>query len=195
VLRRDVTEFVKTYPACQQTKLYPSKPSGLLQPIPPPSGPWYEITADLIVKLPSSNEFNAILVVVDRFTKHTYFILTYTKLSAEGCTMLFRDLVWKHHGLPKKIITNRGSQFTAKFTQTLHELLGIKTALSTTYHPETDGQTEHTNQELEQYLQLYTNFMQDDWSNWLSTAEFAYNNRQHSSTGNSPFFLEYSYHP
>ena len=70
------------------------------------------------------------------------------------------------------------------FHACLKELLGIKTAHSTAYHPQTDGQTEHTNQELEQYLWLYTNFMQDDWSEWLSTAEFAYNNRQHS-----PFYL------
>ena len=82
-LRRNVTEFVKTCSSCQQTKLYPSKPMGLLQPIPPPPGPWQEITTDLIIELPLSNEFNAILVIVNRFTKHAYFIPTYTELSAE----------------------------------------------------------------------------------------------------------------
>ena len=164
-------------------------------PIPPPSNPWEEITADLIVELPRSNEYDAILVIVDRFTKHAYFVPTTGKLSAEGCARLFRDHVWKNHGWPKKIITDRGSQFAAKFTITLNELLGIKSALSTAYHPQTDGQTERTNQELEQYLRLYTNFMQSDWSDWLSTAEFAYNNRQHSSTGHSPFYLEYGRHP
>jgi hypothetical protein len=82
-------------------------------------------------------------------------------------------------------------QFVARFSHALNHLLGIETALSTAYHPQTDGRTEKINQELEQYLQLYTNFMQDDWADWLATAEFVYNNCEHSATGHSPFFLEY----
>jgi hypothetical protein len=116
-------------------------------------------------------------------------------LSAEGAAKLFRDNIWKDHGWPQKIITDRGMQFAAKFVTALNSLLGITTALSTAYHPETDGQTEHVNQELEQYLQLYMNFMQTDWNEWLTPAEFAYNNHAHSSTLQSPFFLEYGRHP
>ena len=194
-LRRDVISFVNSCPHCQQTKTFPSRPSGKLQPLPPPSEAWEEITADLIVHLPESNGFDAIFVVVDRFTKRAHFIPTFTSLAASGAAKLFRDHVWTQHGWPKKIVSDRGQQFAAKFTIELNKLLGIQTALSTAYHPQTDGQTERTNQELEQYLRLYTNFMQDDWSNWLSTAEFAYNNRVHSATGYSPFYLEYGRHP
>jgi hypothetical protein len=132
---------------------------------------------------------------VDRFTKRAHFIPTTTTLTAEGAARLFRDHVWKDHGWPKKIITDRGTQFAAKFAQALNTLLGIKSALSTAYHPQTDGQTERLNQELEQYLRLYTNYMQTDWYDWLSPAEFAYNNHVHSSTHFSPFFLEYGRHP
>jgi hypothetical protein len=87
------------------------------------------------------------------------------------------------------------TQFTAKFTITLNDLLSIKSALSIACHPQTNGQTGHTNQELEQYLQLYMNFIQSDLSDWLSIAKFAYNNQQHSSTSHSPFYLEYGCHP
>jgi hypothetical protein len=194
-LRQDVISFVKSCPHCQQTKTFPSRPSGALQPLPPPSEAWEEITADLIVELPLSNGFDSIFVVVDRFTKRAHFIPTFTTLSASGAAKLFRDHVWTQHGWPKKIVSDRGQQFAAKFTLELNRLLGVQTALSTAYHPQTDGQTERTNQELEQYLRLYTNFMQDDWSDWLSTTEFAYNNRVHSTTGFSPFFLEYGRHP
>jgi len=194
-LRSDVSDFVKSCPQCQQTKIFPSRPTGTLQPLPPPSEAWEEISADLIVELPNSNGYDAVFVVVDRFTKRAHFIPTFTTLAASGAARLFRDHVWTQHGWPKKIISDRGQQFAAKFTLELNKLLGIQTALSTAYHPQTDGQTERTNQELEQYLWVYTNFMQDDWSDWLSTAEFAYNNRVHSSTGFSPFFLEYGRHP
>jgi hypothetical protein len=103
--------------------------------------------------------------------------------------------VWKHHGWAQKIITDRGTQFAAKFTRALNQLLRMETALSTAYHPQTDGQTERINQELEQYLRLYVNHMQTDWADWLPIAEFAYNNREHSATSFSPFFLEYGHHP
>jgi transposase InsO family protein len=194
-ITKDIAHYIKSCPVCQQTKSFPAKPAGLLQPLPPPSGPWEEITTDLLVELPDSQGYDTILVVVDRFTKRAHFIPTTTNLSAEGTARLFRDHVWKHHGWPKKIISDRGTQYAARFAIALNTLFGIQTGLSTAYHPETDGQTERLNQELELYLRLYTNFMQDDWLDWLATAEFAYNNRIHSSTDHSPFFLEYGRHP
>ena len=194
-LRSDVSRFVKSCPQCQQTKVYPSKPAGLLNLIPPVTTPWEEITADFIVELPLSQGYNSIFVVVDRFTKRAHFIPTTSTISAEGTAHLFRDNVWKHHGWPKKIILDRRPQFAVKFTLELNKLLGIKMALSTAFHPQTDSQTERTKQELEQYLQLYTNFMQTDWSDWLASAKFTYNNHSHSSTDHSPFYLEYGRHP
>jgi hypothetical protein len=136
-----------------------------------------------------------ILVVADQFSKHVHFMATTSNISAEENAWLFHNNVWKLHGWMQKIITDWGTQFTAKFTQALNSLLGTETASSTVYHPQMDGQTEGINQELEQYLRLYTNFMQDDWVKWLSSTEFEYNNRPHSATSQSPFFLEYSHNP
>jgi hypothetical protein len=151
--------------------------------------------ADFIVELPESQGYNAILVAADRHTKRAHFVPSVSAVSAEGMARLFQDHVWKHHGWAQKIITDRGTQFTAKFTRALNQLLGMETALSMAYHPQMDGQTEWLNQELEQYLQLYVNHMQTDWADWLPVAVFAYNNCEHSATGFSPFFLEYGHHP
>ncbi len=194
-MKSDVIKYVKSCLNCQQSKIYPRRKAGLLQPIPPSTIPWDEITADLIVGLPPSDGYDSVFVVVDRFTKRAHFVATTIHLEAEGAARLYRDHVWKHHGWPTKIITDRGTQFKAKFVIELNKLFGIQTALSTAYHPQTDGQTERTNMELETYLRLYCNYMQDDWYDHLAFAEFAYNNREHSATRNSPFFLEYGRHP
>ena len=103
--------------------------------------------------------------------------------------------VFKHHGLPDEIISDRGPQFIAKFWTHLLESLGISRKLSSSYHPQTDGQTERTNQTLEQYLHCFINYQQDDWMDFLHMAEFAYNNSIHSSTGFTPFFANTGYHP
>jgi hypothetical protein len=103
--------------------------------------------------------------------------------------------MWKHHRWAQKIIMDQGTQFVAKFTCALNQLLGMETALSTAYHPQMDGQTEQLNQELKQYLWLYVNPMQTNWVDWLPVAEFTYNNCEHSATSFSPFFLKYGCHP
>jgi hypothetical protein len=97
--------------------------------------------------------------------------------------------------LPEEIISDRGPQFASAFTKELNRLLGIRTSLSTAYHPQTDGQTERVNQEIEQYLRLFVNERQDDWYEWIALAEFTYNNRIHSTTHHSPFELDMGQHP
>jgi len=92
----------------------------------------------------------------------SHFVATTEKTTAEGLARLFRDNVWKLHGLPESVISDRGPQFTAGMTRELNKMLGIKTKLSIAYHPETDGQTERTNQELEQYLRMYVNHRQNN---------------------------------
>jgi hypothetical protein len=92
-------------------------------------------------------------------------------------------------------VFDRGPQFASKFWHPLFELLGVDIRLSSAFHPETDGQTERTNQTLEQYLRRIVNYQQDDWLDLLSQAEFAYNNTTHASTGISPFFANYDFHP
>jgi hypothetical protein len=119
-------------------------------------------------------------------------ILTTSEMSALGLAKLYQDNVWRYHRLLDSIILDQGPQFTAEL---MKELLGIQTKLSMVYHPQTDGQTEQMNQEIEQYLWLFISHRQDDWPEWIALAEFSYNNKIHMSTQVSPFFANYGYHP
>jgi len=119
-----------------------------------PEKAWSHISADFITKLPLVQGYDAILVV-DRFTKIGHFIPTTERTSAEGLARLFRNNVWKLHGLPNSIISNRGPQFTAGIMKELNHMLGIETKLLMAFHLQTDGQTERMNQELEQYLRMF----------------------------------------
>jgi len=153
--------------------------------------PWTHISANFIMKLPLAQGYDLILVVVNRLTKTVHFIPTTEKTSAEGLVRLFRDNVWKLHGLPESIISDKGPQFTAGLMWELNAMLGIKSKLSMAFHPQTDGQTERVNQELEQYLRMFIDHRQEQWPEWLGTAEFAYNNKTHSSTRMLPFKTNY----
>jgi len=124
-----------------------------------------------------------------------YFIPTTEKTSAEGLARLFRDNMWKLHRLPESIISDRGPQFAAGLMKELNGMLGIKSKLSTVFHPQTDRQTERVNQELEQYLRMFIDHRQEQWPEWLGTAEFAYNNKTHSSTKTSHFKANYGQDP
>jgi len=116
-----------------------------------------------------------------------HFVPTTEKTSIEGLTRLFKDHVWKLYGLSKSIISDRGAQFVANLMKELNRILGIETRLSTAFHSQTNGQTERTNQELEQYLRMFIDHRQEQWPEWLGTVEFAYNNKVNTSTKVSPF--------
>ena len=139
-------------------------PVGKLRPNEIPEKLWQHISVDFITKLPVSKDYDLILVVCDRFSKMSYFVATTEKTTAEGLARLFRDNVWKLHGLPESVILDRGLQFATGLTKELNKMLGIETKLSMAYHPQTDGQIERTNQELEQYLRMYVNHRQNNWS-------------------------------
>lgn len=194
-IKKDVQHYVQTCVVCQRTKTFPAKPSGFLQPNRIPSQPWEEISIDLISGLPESNTCNAIVVIVDRFSKMIHVTPTTDKISSEGIARIYRDNIWKLHGIPTRIISDRGSIFISQFMDALHELIGSKAAPSTAFHPQTDGQTERVNQEVELFLRMFINDDQDDWSDWLPIAEFVHNNRVHSATGFSPFLLNYGHNP
>jgi len=121
----------------------------------------------------------------------SHFVATTEKTTAEGLARLFRDNVWKLHRLPESVISDRGPQFAAGLMKELNKMLGIETKLSMAYHPQTDGQTERTNQELEQYLRMYVNHRQNNWSEWLAMAEFAFNNKVYTATKMSLFKVNY----
>jgi len=122
----------------------------------------------------------------------THFVATTEETSVEGLARLFRDNIWKLHRLPESIVSDRGLQFAAEMTKKLNRMLGIETKLSMSHHPQTDGQIERMNQELEQYLRFFIDHRQKDWPEWLASAEFAINNKTHSTTKVSPFIANYS---
>ena len=168
---------------------------GKLRPNQVPERLWQHISVDFIMKLLVSKGHNSIFVVFDRFSKISHFLAITEKMMVEGLAKLFRDNVWKLHRLLKSVISDRGPQFTAGITKGLNKMLGIETKLSIAYHPETDGQTERTNQELEQYLRIYVNHRQNNWAKWLATAEFTFNNKVHTATKMSPFQVNYKREP
>jgi len=160
---KEVGRYVDGCDACQRYKNWSKVPAEKLIPNVIPEKPWSHILADFITKLPLAQGYDAILVVYDRFSKIAHFIAITEKTSAEGLAKLFRDHVWKLHGLPESVISDRGVQFAVGMMKELNNLLGIQTKLLTAYHPQTDGQMERTNQELEQYLRVFINHRQEQW--------------------------------
>jgi len=194
-IRRFVYRYVSNCSICKRAKPTRQEPSGHLLSLQIPERPWSSISMDFITGLPISNGFNSILVVVDRFSKMSHFIPCCDTITAKELSLLFLQNIFRLHGLPKEIISDRGSVFTSKFWQELLKQFNIKSNLSTAFHPQTDGQTERINSVLEQYLRIYVNYQQDNWSSLLPFAEFSYNNAEQSSRKKSPFFSNYGYHP
>jgi len=194
-MRSFIKEYIETCDQCKRCKNIRHKTFGYLQSLPIAQGPWKSISMDFIVSLPNSNNFTAIFVVVDRFTKMAHFIPTTNEVNATTTAELFFNHIYKYHGLPLDIVSDRGTVFTSKFWSNLMKLINVKTNLSTSFHPQTDGQTERINQILETYIRLYCDYMQNNWNKLLTYAEFSYNNIQHSTTKVSPFFANYGFHP
>jgi len=138
---------------------------------------------------------NTIVVVVDQFTKIIRLKVTTINISLEKVMKIYRDNIWKLYGVPKKILSDQGPQFASKFMKEFTKALETKKQLSTAYHPQTDGQMERINQEIEMFLWHYVNYQQDNWMDWLATAEFQYNNKKHAATGRTPFKLNFVRHP
>ncbi|QRW26817.1 Retrotransposable element Tf2 protein [Rhizoctonia solani] len=157
--------------------------------------PGQQRTLELLSRLPKSQGHDAILVVIDSFSKFGHFIPTSKKVTARGLADLFITHVWKLHGLPVKTVSDRGTTFTGKFLRALYQRLGVKPAFSLAYHPESDGQTERVNQFIEFYLRSYVAANHSDWAAWLPLAEYAYNNAKHAATGKTPFELVYGQNP
>jgi hypothetical protein len=144
-LKDDVEEYVKTCLTCQQNRTLNKKQAGLLQPLPIPKGPWESVSMDFMVSLPPSKGFDAIMVVVDRFSKMAHFIPTKDNAMAQKTGRLFFTHVFKHHGLPKDIISDRNPKFTSKFWQALWKRMGLEFKMSTSFRPQTDGQIKRVN--------------------------------------------------
>ena len=162
-------------------------PPRKLKPPNTPPGPWKEISADFVTDFPKFEGFDSILVVVDRFSKEVEFIPCTKSISALNTTKLYLCHIWKHHGLPTGIVSDRGPQFASQVMKDICKRLGIQPQLSTAYHPQTDGQTERINRDLQQYLHIFTSEKQDEWVNWLPLTQFSYNTKKQLSTEKSLF--------
>jgi len=194
-LRSDVQEWIKNCDTCQRMKNRNKKPHGTLKPIDPVPRFWGVVTTDLITGLPMCKGFDSIFTATDKRGKIKHIAPTTSTLDSAGFAKLFLDNVWKHHGTSDKIISDRGPQMSSRSFRDTCKKLGVELALSTAYHPQTDGQSERTNQEVEQALRTVISFHQDDWVDWLPVIEFALNNRYHSGLKTTPFYANYGYHP
>ncbi|GJP48626.1 hypothetical protein CLOM_g7917, partial [Closterium sp. NIES-68] len=192
----DVQKFFTSCDTCQLMKSSKQKKAGLLQPLPVPEQPWQVVSLDFITGLPpTTSGHDTILVVIDKFSKMGHFIPTHTTARTEETAQLFVRYIISQHGIPTTLISDRDPKFTSKFWKELMSLLGTKLAMSSAYHPQTDGQTERLNQIVEQ---LFRAACKDEISKWdlhLPVQEFAYNNATHAATGQTPFFLCYGRHP
>ncbi|SJL18800.1 uncharacterized protein ARMOST_22401 [Armillaria ostoyae] len=194
-LKKDVETYVQGCETCARTKASTQARRAPLHPNQIPSEPWTHISVDMITGLVPCKGLDAILVIVDHFSKAIIPIACKTTLSSEGWAKILRDEVYAKYGMPVTVISDRGPQFVSKFLQDLYKMLDIKGNASTAYHPQTDGQTECVNQEIEKYLRIFINVQQTDWPEWLPLAAFQHNNRIHSATGKSPFFVNFGRNP
>lgn len=195
-LQADIVTYVRGCVKCQRNKPATGVPAGKLQPLPVPRHIWEDISMDFIGPLPkTSRGHDFILVVVDRLSKMAHFLPCKQNINGPGLAQLFLDRIYSLHGLPRSVITDRGTQFLNSFNKALSSLLGTRHSVSSAYHPETDGQTERINRILGEMLRHYTNFKYDDWDMHLPLCEFAHNNSYSSAIGMTPFFACYGKHP
>ena len=195
-LRKDVKAYVGSCPTCQAIKSVNHKPYGYLQPIPPPEEKWKTISMDFVTPLPKTkNGHCGILNVVCKLSKMLRIICLPEKLNAEKVALLFKEHVYRHYGLPDKIICDRDPIFMSRFWKTLFASLKTRIAPSTAYHPQTDGQTEIVNRKVEEMIRSYANYRKNNWDEHIVDIEVAYNSAIHTTTLCSPFYLNYGRHP
>jgi hypothetical protein len=167
-----------------------------LQPIPIPGRRWEVVTLDLITGLPPTEEGNdAIAVFVDKLSKMVHLVACHETDGALEVADMFVNVVFRAHGVPKTLLTDRDPRFTSDLFSEISKLLGVKQAMSTAFHPQTDGQTERVNRVVEEMLRHFVGPRLDDWDTFLAPVKFAINNSFQESVGNTPFFLNYGQHP
>lgn len=197
-LRKDISTYVRACFSCRRAKPTNQKPPGLLQPLPPPDRAWQDITLDLVEDLPRSIRlgrcYRHVLVVVDRLTKDRIFEPLTSKSANEISDALHRR-VFCTYGFPSSIVSDRGTAFTGSLIQDYCKRHSIKWKCSTAHHPQTDGQSERTIRTIKEFLTHYVNYAQDDWPDFLPDAEFSGRISVSDTTGISPFFALYGFHP
>jgi hypothetical protein len=194
-MQQMVKEYVQQCPVCQKNKSENIPYPGLLAPLHVPDMAWSHISMDFVEGLPKSQGKNVILVVVDRFTKYAHFIAISHPYTAQDVVDTYINNVFKLHGLPRVIVTDRDPIFTSSVWQSLFKNLGVELHLSSAYHPQTDGQIERLNQCLENYLRCMWFNGPKRWIYWLSLAEWWYNSSYHTSLNMTPFQALYGFPP
>jgi hypothetical protein len=195
-LLSDVNHFVSHCASCQRNKAEHLKPVGLLQPLEIPDSRWHTVTMDFITCLPlTSTGHNAILVFVDKLTKMVHLAPTNLNCTAADAAHLMLQHVVRLHGVPEHVISDRDPRFTSHFWKEFCTHLGTVIAMSTAYHPQTDGQTERANRVIEEVLRHFISSDMKSWEEFLPMVEFAMNNAKNASTGETPFYLNYGKHP
>ncbi|KAJ4733316.1 polyprotein [Rhynchospora pubera] len=194
-MKESVHAYVQECQICQMGKNEHVNSPGLLQPLPIPSEAWTSVSMDFISGLPKSEGKEVIFVVVDRLTKYAHFMPLAHPFRATNVAQSFLDHVYKLHGLPLSIVSDRDPIFTSKFWTELMSKVGVKLNMSTSYHPQSDGQTERVNQCLENYLRCMVYQQQKRWNRWLSLSEWWYNTNFHTSLKTTPFQALYGYAP
>jgi hypothetical protein len=190
-MKQTIAEYIKGCHLCQSRKNNPMKPKPPIFPIPSNNFtlPFTSVAMDFIVKLPLSNGYNSILTITDTFSKACIFIPCNETIDAIRTALLYTTYVLPHYGLPSRIISDRDPQFMATVIQELFRILSIQHNCSTAYHPQTDGQSERSNQKLEQYTRIFTNYYQTNWSDLLPLAQYTFNAWPNATTKKAPFKL------
>lgn len=191
----DVPSYVSACTVCAQSKTSRQAPAGLLQPLPTPRRPWSHLSLDFVTGLPPSDGNTVILTVVDRFSKAAHFIPLPKLPSAKETAQLMIQHVFRIHGLPTDMVSDRGPQFASQFWKAFCALIGSSASLSSGFHPESNGQSERANQDLETTLRCLVSSNPTTWSRQLVWAEYARNTLPSSATGLSPFECSLGYQP
>jgi transposase InsO family protein len=171
-MRASILQYDQHCSVCLQAKPDKARYPGLLEPLPMSSSAWEIISLDFMEGLPMSGGFYSILVVVNKYSKFAHFLPLWHPFTAASVARVFLDNIYKLHGLPKSLISDRDRVFTSKLWQLLFKLAGVQLHMSSSYHPQTDGQTERVNQCMETYLRCIVHSCLARWSKWLSVAEF-----------------------
>ncbi|KAG4058525.1 hypothetical protein PC123_g6507 [Phytophthora cactorum] len=193
---KSIQKVIADCEPCRRNKPRLSKPPGLLEPLSITDERWQSISMDFITDLPrTKRDVDSIWVVVDRLTKRCRFVPTTKTVTAEGVARLFIDNIWKHHGIPKSIVSYRDRKFVSAFWKHVFKSVGTKLNMTVAHRAQGDGQTERMNRTLEEYLRCFVGIMQDDWDVHLTNAEFAVSSVVNSSTKLAPFEADLGYIP
>ena len=194
-MKQYVKDYINACEVCAQAKPEHCRLPGLLQPLLVPTHAWHTISLDFIEGLPKSKTFDTILVVIDKLTKYAHFICLAHPYTALSVAQAFINHIYKLHGLPSIIISDRDRVFTSALWQELFKLTDTTLNMSSAYHPQTDGQTKRLNHCLETYLRCMVHSCPNKWAQWIPLAEFWYNTTYHSAHGRTPFEAIYGHPP